>query len=157
MLAIKGPKRGTVLLSLVAMLWLVLAPSTSASSPVPPAIPYNAAARFLANRFVGGGTATSVIHILAASGSISTQFVDRRPGQTWVLDLYDAGTCATVRHVVATLPSIRIGVDGRGSARVNLSAATRQSILAALTYRKTLVLRLSTTGYRTCQRYFPIP
>ena len=153
----KKRNRGIVLLSLVAMLWLVVAPSTSASSPVPPAIPYNAAARFLPNRFIGGGTATSVIHILAAGGSISTQFVDRRPGETWVLDLYDAGTCSTVRHIVATLPSIRIGVDGRGSARVNLSAATRQAILAALTNRKTLVLRLSMTGYRTCQRYYPIP
>jgi hypothetical protein len=144
-------------LFLAALLGFVVVPGTSASSPVPPAIPYNAAAHFLSNRFVGGGTATSVIRIFEKSGSISTQFVNRHPGETWALQLYDVGTCTTVRHIVATLPSIRIGADGRRTGGVTFSVTTRQATLTALTYRKVIVLRLSMAGYHTCQRYYPIP
>jgi hypothetical protein len=136
---------------------LAVASSAPAVSGTDVAIPYAGAARFLPNRFPDKGTAISVIHLLASGGSVTTQLVGQPPNQTWRAELYDAGTCSRIRHLVLILPRVWVGSDWRRTTRLILSTATRFAILRALATRHTLVLRLSTDDYRTCQRYFPIP
>ena len=113
---------------------------------------------FFPNQFPGGtGSALSVIHLKAGPGStISTQFKGRPPGEVWALLLYDQGTCSAVKHVVMTLPSVRIGSTGGRTSKVVLSAAMRRAIITSFSAPRALIVRLSRGSYSTCHQYFPV-
>jgi hypothetical protein len=121
------------------------------------AVPLKMAARFSGARFVGAMNATSVLSVPVNGGaSISTQVSLGVPGQTWSLDLYDHGTCDHVVDLVASLPGLTVGSSGARTQAVTLSSRLRTAVLTALATRKTLVLRMSSGSYRTCQRYYPV-
>ena len=139
---------------LILVLAAAFAPATTASDV---ALPAGFEAIFSANLFPGGtGTALSAIHIpVGPGGTISTQFKGRPAGETWAIELYDRGTCTAVKHVVLTLPSVRIGSDGNRTGKVILTPATRRAIIATFSAPRALVVRLSRGSYSTCRRYFP--
>jgi hypothetical protein len=150
---------------LIVLLAATFAPATMASpikgsgvleSDV--ALPAGFEAVFFSNQFPGGkGSALSAIHLpLGPGGTISTQFKGRPPGEIWGLELYDRGTCAAVKHVVMTLPSVRIGSTGGRTGKVILTAAMRRAIITTFSAPRALVIRLSNGSYSTCHRFFPI-
>jgi hypothetical protein len=139
-------------IAVVATMAFLLVP-TALGSHTPP-ISRGFFADTEASQLRRGGSASSSIMVFG-NGAITVQvnFLDQVPRERWTAQIYDRGTCAAPRTVVANLGTLTMGGGGTATRTVSLNAAQRALLRNALAAGRHLVLRISHGSERACERF----